>query len=495
MSEQIHPVDEILAPPKLFTLGLQHVLVMYAGAVAVPLIVGRALKLEPADVAFLISADLFVCGLVTLIQSLGATQWFGIRLPVMMGVTFAAVGPMIAMANANGGPDGARAIFGAIMGAGIVSILIAPVVSRLLRFFPPVVTGTIILVIGVSLMRIGINWIFGNPVGPTAPQIVDPAHADWLKAVTEGAAAGAITGLPEMPQGLALAAKMNNPAYASLTNITVSAIVLVSILVIAKFGKGFIANIAVLLGIVIGAVIAIVMGTMSFGKVGDAAWFGLITPFHFGAPTFDFWMILTMTLVMIVVMIESTGMFLALGDMTGKKVDQPMLSAGLRTDGLGTLIGGIFNTFPYTSFSQNVGLVGVTGIKSRFVCVAGGIILIVLGLVPKMGALVESVPTMVLGGAGLVMFGMVAATGIRILAGVDFAKNRNNLFIVAVALGFGMIPLIAPNFKMWMPHAIHPLIESGILLASLAAVVLNAFFNGAQGSQADAKAAASAADH
>ncbi len=495
MSDTTHPVDEVLAPPKLFTLGLQHVLVMYAGAVAVPLIVGRALKLEPADVAFLISADLFVCGLVTLIQSLGATQWFGIRLPVMMGVTFAAVGPMVAMANANDGAEGARAIFGAIMAAGVISILIAPVVSRLLRFFPPVVTGTIILVIGVSLMRIGINWIFGNPVGPTAPQIVDPAHADWLKAVTEGAAAGAITGLPEVPEGLALAAKMNNPLYASPTSIIVSAVVLVSILLIAKFGRGFIANISVLLGIVIGAVIAVAIGAMNFTKVGEAAWFGLITPFHFGAPTFDFWMILTMTLVMIVVMIESTGMFLALGDMTGKKVTQPMLSAGLRTDGLGTLIGGIFNTFPYTSFSQNVGLVGVTGIKSRFVCVAGGLILIVLGLVPKMGALVESVPTMVLGGAGLVMFGMVAATGIRILAGVNFATNRNNLFIVAVSLGFGMIPLIAPNFKMWMPHAIHPLIESGILLASIAAVVLNAFFNGAKGSVEEAKAAASAADH
>jgi NCS2 family nucleobase:cation symporter-2 len=188
-------------------------------------------------------------------------------------------------------------------------------------------------------------------------------------------------------------------------------------------------------------------------------------------------------------------MFLALGDITGRKVTQPMLSAGLRTDGLGTLIGGLFNTFPYTSFSQNVGLVGVTGIKSRFVCVAGGIILIVLGLMPKMGALVESVPTMVLGGAGLVMFGMVAATGIRILAGVDFARNRNNLFIVAVSLGFGMIPLIAPNFKMWMPHGLHPLIESGILLASIAAVALNAFFNGASGSADEAKAAASAADH
>ena len=214
MTTQVHPVDEVLAPPKLFTLGLQHVLVMYAGAVAVPLIVGRALALSPEDVAFLISADLFVCGIATLIQSLGATQWLGIRLPVMMGVTFAAVGPMVAMAGANPGAEGARTIFGAIMAAGLISILIAPLMSKLLRFFPPVVTGTIILVIGVSLMRIGINWIFGNPVGPTAPQIIDPAHADWLKAVTEGAAAGTVTGLPEMPGGLALAPKLNNPAYA-----------------------------------------------------------------------------------------------------------------------------------------------------------------------------------------------------------------------------------------------------------------------------------------
>jgi NCS2 family nucleobase:cation symporter-2 len=288
---------------------------------------------------------------------------------------------------------------------------------------------------------------------------------------------------------------MNNPAYAPLGNILISAIVLVSILLIARFARGFIANISVLLGIVIGALIAIATGAMTFTKVGEAAWFGLITPFHFGMPTFDPVMIVTMTLVMIVVMIESTGMFLALGDMTGRKVDQPMLSAGLRTDGLGTLIGGIFNTFPYTSFSQNVGLVGVTGVRSRFVCVAGGIILILLGLVPKMGALIESLPTMVLGGAGIVMFGMVAATGIRILAGVDFAKNRNNLFIVAVSLGFGMIPLLAPNFKMWMPHDIHPLIESGILLASVAAVALNAFFNGATLNEADIKAAAAAADH
>ncbi|HEX9858586.1 MAG TPA: nucleobase:cation symporter-2 family protein [Paracoccaceae bacterium] len=494
MTDKTHPVDELLPAPKLFTLGLQHVLVMYAGAIAVPLIVGRALKLAPEDVAFLISADLFACGIVTLIQSLGLTQWFGIKLPVMMGVTFASVGPMVAIGNANPGPDGARLIFGAIIAAGIFAMLVAPLVSRMLRFFPPVVTGTIILVIGVTLMRIGINWIFGNPVGPTAPQIVNPEHADWLKAVAETAATTGST-IPPMPEGLAAAPKLNNPAYAPLGNIAISAIVLVAILAIARFGRGFVANISVLLGIVIGGILAASLGMMGFGKVADAGWFALITPFHFGMPLFDPVMIITMSLVMIVVMIESTGMFLALGDITGRKVDQPALSAGLRTDGLGTLIGGIFNTFPYTSFSQNVGLVGVTGIKSRFVCVAGGAILIVLGLVPKMGALVEALPTAVLGGAGLVMFGMVAATGIRILAGVDFARNRNNLFIVAVSLGFGMIPLVAPNFKQWMPHEIHPLIESGILLATISAVALNAIFNGATGTAADLRRAAATADH
>jgi NCS2 family nucleobase:cation symporter-2 len=285
-----------------------------------------------------------------------------------------------------------------------------------------------------------------------------------------------------------------NPKYAQLSHIGIAAIVLVSILLIAKYARGFVANISVLLGIVIGGVVATAAGLMTFDKVGKAGWFDLVLPFEIAAPVFDPILILTMTLVMIVVMIESTGMFLALGDLTGKKVDQKMLTAGLRTDGLGTLIGGIFNTFPYTSFSQNVGLVGVTGVKSRFVCVAGGVILIVLGLLPKMAALVESLPTFVLGGAGLVMFGMVAATGIRILASVDYKGNRNNLFIVAISIGFGMIPLIAPRYLQWMPHSIHPLIESGILLASISAVVLNLYFNGSNGDSSDAVEAAKQAD-
>jgi NCS2 family nucleobase:cation symporter-2 len=285
-----------------------------------------------------------------------------------------------------------------------------------------------------------------------------------------------------------------NPKYAQLSHIGIAAIVLASILLIAKYARGFVANISVLLGIVIGGIVATAAGLMNFDKVGKAGWFDLVLPFEIAAPVFDPILILTMTLVMIVVMIESTGMFLALGDLTGKKVDQKMLTAGLRTDGLGTLIGGIFNTFPYTSFSQNVGLVGVTGVKSRFVCVAGGVILIVLGLLPKMAALVESLPTFVLGGAGLVMFGMVAATGIRILANVDYKGNRNNLFIVAISIGFGMIPLIAPRYLQWMPHSIHPLIESGILLASISAVLLNLYFNGSKGDSSDAIEAAKQAD-
>jgi NCS2 family nucleobase:cation symporter-2 len=488
----VHPVDEILPAPRLAALGLQHVLVMYAGAVAVPLIVGRALKLSPEQVALLISADLFCCGLVTLIQSLGVGRWIGIRLPVMMGVTFAAVGPMVAMANAQSGPDGARAIFGAIIGAGIVSVLIAPLMSRLLRFFPPVVTGTIIAIIGISLMRVGIGWAMGGP--PNLAQSVDVpklvAMVDGAKAAAAAAPAG-VTAAVKLPGPIPM---VNNANYGALDHLAVAAFVLVAILLLVPYGRGFVANIAVLLGIIIGCVVAVAMGKMNFDKVAKASWFDVVTPFAFGVPTFDFVMILTMTLVMIVVMIESTGMFLALSDITGKKIGPSDLAAGLRTDGIGTLIGGIFNTFPYTSFSQNVGLVGVTGVKSRWVCVAAGIIMIVLGLLPKMSALVEAIPTFVLGGAGLVMFGMVTATGIRILANVDFKTNRNNLYIVAISIGAGMIPLVAPRWTQHMAHSLHPLLESGILLTAIAAVLLNIYFNGGKGDDAGTVEAAKAAE-
>lgn len=479
-----HPVDERLPLGRLTALGLQHVLVMYAGAIAVPLIVGRALKLSPAEVTMLISADLFCCGLVTLIQSLGLSPWFGIKLPVMMGVTFAAVGPMVAIANAVPGVDGARAIFGAGIGAGVLAILIAPLMSRMLRFFPPVVTGTIILVIGVSLMRVGVGWAMGGP--DTAAQSVDVARLAVMVDDARATAAAAAAAAPEQVAAPALklagpVPMSPNPSYGALDNLAIAGFVLLVVLALVKYGRGFICNISVLLGIVAGCGVAYSVGKMHFDKVGKAPWFEVVTPFAFGMPTFDIVMILTLTVVMMVVMIESAGMFLALSDMTGKEIDRKSLAAGLRTDALGTLLGGVLNTFPHTSFSQNVGLVAVTGVKSRWVCVAGGIIMIVLGMLPKMASLVEAIPQFVLGGAGLVMFGMVAAAGIRILTRVDFKTNRFNLYIVALSIGFGLIPLVAPRWAQQMSHSLHPLLESGILLTALAAVALNLFFNGTRG--------------
>jgi xanthine permease len=436
---ETHPVDEVLPLGKLTLLGLQHVLVMYAGAVAVPLIIGGALKLPKDQVALLINADLFACGLVTVLQAVGVWR-FGIRMPVMMGVTFAAVSPMVVMATTPG--LGLLGIYGAVIVAGLFGILIAPLISRMLPLFPPVVTGTIITVIGISLMRVGINWAAGgNPtiMSPTGP--------------------------------------VPNPAYGSPLHLAVAGVVLVSILLITKYVKGFFANIGVLSGIIIGMIIAIWLGKVSFAGVNAAPWFAVVKPFQFGMPTFNLVATITMCLVVVVVMIESLGMFLALSNITGKKLSQRDLADGLRVDGLGTLIGGIFNTFPYTSFSQNVGLVGVTGVRSRWVCAVGGAFLVLLGLLPKLAVVVASVPQFVLGGAGIVMFGMVCATGIRILGGVDFQKNRHNLYVVAIGVGFGMIPLVADKFFSQMPKALSPLLQSGILLASIVAVLLNFFFN------------------
>jgi NCS2 family nucleobase:cation symporter-2 len=336
---------------------------------------------------------------------------------------------------------GAQGIFGATIVAGAVTMLIAPFFSRLMPLFPPVVTGTVILMIGISLMRVGVNWAAGAEVD-TLPGYGDPLH-------------------------LAMAGG-----------------VLVLILLITRYAHGFLANISVLAGIVAGCVVAFLIGHMSFARVAQAGWFALITPFQFGAPRFDPIAALTLSIVMVVVMIESAGMFLALGDLTGRDVTRTDMTRGLRVDGLGTLIAGVFNSFPHTSFSQNIGLVGVTGVRSRFVTVVGGAILLIMGLVPKLGALVASVPLFILGGAGIVMFGMVAATGVRILAGVDYRTNRNNLYIVAIASGFGMIPLVAPRFFHSLPEELGPILHSGILLAALSAVALNLFFNGASGGEA-----------
>lgn len=426
----VDPVDERLPIGKLFMLGLQHVLVMYAGAVAVPLIIGGALGLPKDQIAFLISADLMCCGIATLLQSVGVGR-FGIRMPVIMAVTFAAVGPMLAIGT---NPSlGLPGIFGATIASGVIGTLVAPVVGKLLRFFPPIVTGIVITSIGLTIIGVGINWAAGG---------------------------------------------VGNPDYGDPVYLGVSFAVLVFILLVTRFVKGFFSNIAVLLGILFGFVIALLLHKVNFDGLDQVKWFDVVLPFHFGMPVFDPWAILTLTIVILITFIESTGMFLALGEIVGKPVDEKTLVAGLRVDGVATVIGGVFNTFPHTSFSQNIGLVGVTGVKSRWVCAAAGVILLVFGLIPKMSVVVASIPQFVLGGAGVVMFGMVLATGIKILSKVDYSNNRYNLYIVAISIGMAMIPVASNKFFAKMPEQLAPLLHSGILLATLSAVILNAYFNG-----------------
>jgi xanthine permease len=433
------PVNELLPAPKLATLGLQHVLVMYAGAVAVPLIIGGALKMTREEIAFLISADLFCCGFVTLIQCIGIWN-VGIRMPVMMGVAFTAIAPIIATGS---NPQlGLPAVFGAVIGSGVFTYFAAPYMCRLVRWFPPVVTGTVVLLIGVSLMKVGINWAAGGP-----PMIGSPGGP------------------------------IPNPEYGAPVNLALAGVVLVSILLMTALLKGFLANVAVLLGLALGFVVAIALGRVHFAGIADADWLRIVLPFRFGLPTFDLMSIVTLCLVMIVMMVESTGLFLALADMTGRPLSKTDLARGLRADGIGNIIGGVFGTFTYTSYSQNVGLVQITGVRSRWVVATAGAILIVLGCLPKLSVLVAAIPHAVLGGAAIVMFGMVAATGVKILSGVDFASDRRNLYIVAVGLGTGMIPLVADRFFAQLPELAMRFFQNGILVGTLTAVLLNLLFN------------------
>lgn len=428
--QKLHPVDEMLPLGKLFTYGLQHVLAMYAGAVAVPLIIANALGLSKEQLIYLINADLFTCGIATIIQTIGFWN-MGVKIPMIQGVTFAAVTPMIII----GKTHGLTGIYGSIIVAGLVTYLVSPYFSRLIRFFPPVVTGTIITIIGVTLMPVAVRWAGGG----------NPAAKD----------------------------------FASAPYILLAFITLILVLFFYRFFTGFLSNIAVLLGLIAGTAIAGVFGMVNFSQVATAGWIGVTTPFAFGLPTFDLASIAAMVLVMLVVMTETTGDCIAVGEIIDKPITQQDLTRCLRADGFSTILGGILNSFPYTAFAQNVGLVGLTRVKSRFVVAAAGVILVVLGLFPKLAAVIAAIPVAVLGGAGIAMFGMVAASGIKTLSRVQF-DGTNNIMVVAVSVGVGMITLAVPNFYHNFPSWAQVILHSGITAGSVTAIVLNVILNGTQ---------------
>ncbi|ATW83215.1 nucleobase:cation symporter-2 family protein [Weizmannia coagulans] len=407
---------------KIFSLGLQHVLAMYAGAILVPIIVGNALKFSPEQQAFLISVDLLTCGLATLLQS-WASKWFGIGLPVVMGTSFVAVSPMITI----GTGYGIHAIYGAIIAAGLFIILFSKVYGKLLKLFPPVVTGTVVMIIGLSLIPTGINNMGGG-------------------------------------QG--------SKDFGSPENLLLSFGVLALILIMNRFFKGFLRAISVLLGIIAGTIAATVMGKVDFTVVAEASWFRVPAPFYFGMPAFHIVPVITMIIVGTVILVESTGAFLALGEMTDRKLTGKDITNGYRAEGISFILGGIFNAFPYSTFSQNVGLVQLAGIKTKKITIAAGIILICLGVLPKIAALATIIPTAVFGGATVVMFGMVVSSGIRMLRNVDFSEN-SNLLIIACSVSLGLGATVVPDLFHVLPPMLRILVNDGIICGSLCAIILN----------------------
>lgn len=425
----------MLSNGKSAALGLQHVLAMYAGAVIVPLLIGGALNFTPEEMTYLVSIDIFMCGVATLLQ-LTVNKFFGIGLPVVLGCAIQAVSPLILI----GSNQGIGAMYGSIIVAGIFIILISGVFSKIKRFFPPVVTGTVITVIGLTLIPVALEKMGGGS-----------------KTMTD---------------------------FGSTKFLVLAFVTIATILIVQIYGIGFMRSIAVLIGLLVGTGLAAFLGMVNLAPVAEATWFHMPQPFYFGRPTFEWSSILTMILISLVSMVESTGVYFALGEITDKKIQEDDLKRGYRAEGLAVLLGGIFNTFPYTGFSQNVGLVQLSGIKNRKPIYFSAGFLILLGLLPKIGAVATIIPDPVLGGAMLVMFGMVATQGIRMLAHVDFT-NESNLLVVAMSVGLGLGVTVVPELFTGLPETVQLFTSNGIVVASLTSIILNILFNKKERGKAD----------
>lgn len=411
---------------KVFSLGFQHVMAMYAGAILVPLLVGRALNLTPEQLAYLVAIDLLTCGIATLLQAC-KNKYFGIGLPVVLGASFVALTPMIAIGSQYGIP----AIYGAIIVAGLFILLFARYLGKLVKFFPPVVTGTVVVIIGLSLIPSGIRNMAGG---------------------------------------------VGSEDFGSLDNLMLSFGVIAFILILNRVFKGYVRSVAVLLGIIVGTTAAAMMGKVNFHEVLEASWFQIPQPFYFGVPSFEIGPILTMLIVGLVIIVESTGVFFALGSICGRPVTQDDLTRGYRAEGLAITLGGIFNAFPYNTFAQNVGLVQLSQNKSTKVVIAAGSILVFLGLVPKIAALATVIPAPVLGGATVVLFGMVVSSGINMLSSVDF-NNQYNALIIACSISLGLGATVVPELFSQLPPALRIIVSDGVITGSLTAIFMNLFFN------------------
>ncbi|WP_247934158.1 nucleobase:cation symporter-2 family protein [Streptococcus anginosus] len=404
-------------------LGLQHLLAMYSGSILVPIMIAGALGYSSQQLTYLISTDIFMCGVATFLQ-LQLNKYFGIGLPVVLGVAFQSVAPLIMI----GQKHGSGAMFGALIISGIYVLLIAGIFSKIANFFPPIVTGSVITTIGLTLIPVAIGNMGNNSEKPTAQSLL-------------------------------------------LATVTILIILLVNI-----FAKGFLKSISILIGLIIGTIIASFMGLVDFAPVTQAPLVHVPTPFYFGIPKFELSSIIMMCIIATVSLVESTGVYFALSDITNEKLDSIRLRNGYRAEGLAVLLGGIFNTFPYTGFSQNVGLVKLSGIKTRLPIYYAAGFLVLLGLLPKFGALAQIIPSPVLGGAMLVMFGFVSVQGMQMLARVDFEHKEHHFLIAAVSISAG-VGLNGSNLFNSLPTGLQMFFSNGIVMASVIAIVLNLILN------------------
>lgn len=447
-SQPKHPVDIVPPAPKLAALGLQHVLAFYAGAVIVPLLIASSLNLDAETTIHLINADLLTCGIATIIQSVGIGKHIGVRLPIVQGVTTTAVSPIIAIGlgatDGEGGVASLPTIYGAIIVAGLFTFFAAPVFGKVLRFFPPVVTGSVLLVMGTSLLAVSANDFVNYAEGV-------PATRDLL--------------------------------YGFGT--------LAIIIMVQRFSSGFVGTLAVLIGLVLGTGVALALGDASFSEVSSSPALGITTPFYFGMPQFDLVAIFSLIIVMIITMVETTGDVFATGEIVKKRIRRDDVVRAIRADGVSTLVGGVMNSFPYTCFAQNVGLVRLTNVKSRWVAVAAAGFMIVLGLLPKAGAVVAAIPSPVLGGASLALFANVAWVGLQTIAKSDLSDGRNSV-IVTSALGLAMLVTFKPEVATAFPEWAQTFVSSGMSIGAITAILLNLLFfhtgsASAQVSRADGK--------
>ncbi|RDI56043.1 uracil-xanthine permease family protein [Nocardia mexicana] len=423
------PVDSLPPVRHLVPLALQHVIVAYSGMVTVPLVIGAGLGLSPAQVTTLVTANVLVSGIATLLQSLGVFN-IGVRLPIVMGSTFTGITPAVIVGTDAGLP----AVFGATIVVGILTWLVAPWFAKLARYFPPIVTGTTIAIIGFSLLPSTSRLIAGAPT-----------------AADHGA-----------PKRLLLA---------------LGTVVLV--VLIERLARPAVGRFAILIALLIGTLVAWPLGLTDFSATASAPIVGLPHPFSFGVPVFVVAAILPMLVVQVVNMVESTGDTFATGQIVGRDLGPRDIARALRADGVGTALAGLFSSFTFVTFGGNVGLVSITRVMSRYVVAAAGLILVIIGLMPKLGAIVASLPGPVLGGIGIVMFGTLGAIGVKFMIAADFSRPRNHL-IVAIAFGFGLMPVGAPEFYAHLPSALQTVLSSGIAAGGIAAFVLNLLLNGVE---------------